>query len=60
MIAITVATVLQEFLRQNERSVFWDDEIKKNIDPFTSTGLDFWSMDWDTKVRSRHLYWYYL
>lgn len=51
MISSTVATIFQEFLRANERSVFWDEDRKKNLDPFLGAATDFWGMDWDTKVR---------
>ena len=49
-----MATVLQEFSRTNERSVFWNDDLKKNVDPFAGSDYDFWTMDWDTKVRLRY------
>ncbi|KAI0803329.1 hypothetical protein BC629DRAFT_119943 [Irpex lacteus] len=51
VISTTVATVLQEFSRSNERSVFWDEDLKKNMDPFAGSNGDFWTMEWDTKLK---------
>ncbi|KAI0706118.1 hypothetical protein BC835DRAFT_1312389 [Cytidiella melzeri] len=51
VISATVASVLQEFLRSNERSVFWEEELKKNVDPFVNSTGNFWTMEWDTKLK---------
>ncbi|KAI0095098.1 hypothetical protein BDY19DRAFT_916277 [Irpex rosettiformis] len=51
VISTTVATVVQEFSRSNERSVFWNDDLKKNLDPFAGSDNDFWKMNWDTKLK---------
>lgn len=53
-ISHTVASVLAEFLKTPERTVFWNDDIKANVDPFVSYeeargGL--WTASWDFKVR---------
>lgn len=50
VISATVATLFQEFFKTNERSVFWDEDLKRNVEPFSDTGLGFWEMDWDLKV----------
>lgn len=52
-ISHTVASVLVEFLKTPERTVFWDDDIRGNIDPFVTyeearDGL--WAAPWDFKV----------
>jgi hypothetical protein len=44
---------LAEFLKTPERTAFWDDDIRANVDPFVSYeeakgGL--WSASWDFKV----------
>ena len=54
VISITVAAILQEFLRTNERTVFWDEEKKVNTDPFRDLNNGFWGATWDLKV-SRHV-----
>ena len=53
-ISHTVASVLAEFLKTPERTPFWNDDIRANVDPFVSYeeakgGL--WSAPWDFKVR---------
>ena len=53
-ISHTVASVLAEFLKTPERTPFWNDDIRANVDPFVSCeeakgGL--WPAPWDFKVR---------
>ena len=53
-ISHTVASVLVEFLKTPERTAFWNDEIRANVDPFVfyeeaKGGL--WTAPWDFKVR---------
>ena len=53
-ISHTVASVLAEFLKTPERTAFWSDDIRANVDPFVSyeearDGL--WLASWDFKVR---------
>jgi len=53
-ISHTVASVLAEFLKTPERTPFWNDDIRANVDPFVSyeeakDGL--WPAPWDFKVR---------
>ena len=54
VISTTVAAVLLEFLKTNERTVFWSDEANANLDPFHNLGIGFWGADWDLKV-SKHV-----
>ena len=55
VISTTVAAVLQEFLKTNERTVFWNDEIQRNLDPFANLSTGFWGAEWDLKV-SQHVW----
>jgi hypothetical protein len=53
-ISHTVASVLAEFFKTPERTVFWNDDTRANVDPFVSCeeakgGL--WLAPWDFKVR---------
>ena len=53
-ISHTVASILAEFLKTPERTPFWNDDIRANVDPFVSYeeakgGL--WPAPWDFKVR---------
>lgn len=52
VISATVSTIFQEYFKSTERTVFWNDEQKANIDPFlTLPQGSFWQADWDMKVR---------
>ena len=51
MITSTVAALLQEYFKTSERSVFWDDALKANVDPFQEVEGSFFAASWDTKVR---------
>ena len=51
MITSTVAALLQEYFKTPERSVFWDDALKVNVDPFQEIEGSFFAASWDTKVR---------
>lgn len=53
-ISHTVAGILAEFLKTPERTPFWNDDIRANVDPFVFNeeakgGL--WPAPWDFKVR---------
>ncbi|KAF7307092.1 hypothetical protein MIND_00502500 [Mycena indigotica] len=50
-ISTTVATVLSEYLKSSERSIFWDDTIRANKDPFESIDGGFFTADWDFKLK---------
>lgn len=49
-ISSTVATVMADYLKTPERTVFWDDNLKRNVDPFQSLEGGFFAADWDLKV----------
>jgi hypothetical protein len=46
----TLASVLSEYFKTSERSVFWDDSLQKNMNPLTKATPDFFSAEWDVKV----------
>lgn len=50
-IATTVATVLADYFKASERTMFWNDDLKKNLDPFEGLEGGFFTADWDFKVR---------
>lgn len=43
--------VLAEYFKSSERTVFWDDDVKVNVDPFEGMDSGFFAADWDFKVR---------
>lgn len=49
-ISTTVATVLSEYFKSSERTIFWDDDLKMNVDPFERLDGGFFTADWDFKV----------
>ncbi|KAI0639587.1 hypothetical protein C8Q77DRAFT_1081943 [Trametes polyzona] len=51
VISSTVAAVLQEYFKTPERTVFWDDTLKANVDPFPSMPGGFFAADWDMKLK---------
>ncbi|KAF9454103.1 hypothetical protein P691DRAFT_810816 [Macrolepiota fuliginosa MF-IS2] len=50
-ISTTVVGVLSEYLKSNERTVFWDDNSKGNVDPFEGMECGFFAADWDLKLK---------
>ncbi|KAJ6621174.1 hypothetical protein B0H10DRAFT_2163282 [Mycena sp. CBHHK59/15] len=50
-ISTTVATVLSEYLKSSERTIFWDDQRKMNMDPFEGLEGGFFTADWDFKLK---------
>lgn len=50
-ISTTVTTVLADYLKSSERLIYWDDNLKVNIDPFSTLEGGFFTADWDFKVR---------
>jgi hypothetical protein len=50
-ISTTVATVLSEYFKSSERTMFWNDDFKINVDPFEGMETGFFATDWDFKVR---------
>ena len=51
-ISATVASVLSEYFKTSERTIFWDEELKANVDPFEGLEGGFFTADWDFKVCS--------
>ncbi|KAI0936805.1 hypothetical protein AcV5_004853 [Taiwanofungus camphoratus] len=51
VISSTAASVLQEYFKSSERTVFWNDELKMNVDPFQGMESGFFSADWDLKLK---------
>ncbi|KAJ7110032.1 hypothetical protein C8R44DRAFT_270447 [Mycena epipterygia] len=51
MISGTVATVLSEYLKSSERTIFWDEQLKMNKDPFEGLEGGFFTADWDFKLK---------
>lgn len=49
-ISSTVATVLSEYFKSSERTIFWNDDLKRNVDPFEGLEGGFFAADWDFKV----------
>ncbi|KAJ7446470.1 hypothetical protein B0H11DRAFT_2084887 [Mycena galericulata] len=51
-ISTTVATVLSEYLKSSsERTIYWDDQLKMNKDPFEGLEGGFFTADWDFKLK---------
>ncbi|KAJ7925964.1 hypothetical protein B0H13DRAFT_1974060 [Mycena leptocephala] len=50
-ISTTVATVLSEYLKSPERTIFWDSETNKNKDPFEGLEGGFFTANWDFKLK---------
>lgn len=42
--------MLAEYSKTSERTVFWDDDLGANVDPFKGVDGGFFAADWDTKV----------
>ncbi|KAG9074870.1 hypothetical protein FS749_013517, partial [Ceratobasidium sp. UAMH 11750] len=50
LIARTTQTIMEEFLRTNERSCWWDDALNRNLDPFAYYDGDLFTLPWGTKL----------
>ena len=50
VISSTMSGVLQEYFKSSERTVFWNEELKMNVDPFQDMEGDFFNAPWDLKV----------
>ncbi|KAJ7040427.1 hypothetical protein C8F04DRAFT_1083534 [Mycena alexandri] len=50
-ISTTVATVLSEYLKSSERTVWWDDETQTNKNPFDQLEGGFFTAEWDFKLK---------
>jgi hypothetical protein len=55
----TVASLLAEYSKTAERTVFWSDDLKLNLDPFGGIQGNFFMQDWDFKVRLKYLFGYF-
>ncbi|CAE6463851.1 unnamed protein product [Rhizoctonia solani] len=51
LIARTTQSLLDEFLRTNERSCWWDDVLRRNTDPFLGHDGDVFTLPWETKLQ---------
>ncbi|TCD62981.1 hypothetical protein EIP91_006163 [Steccherinum ochraceum] len=53
VISSTLSTIFQEYFKSNgnERSVFWDEEYRINLDPFQGENANFWGAGWDFKLK---------
>ncbi|KAI0652028.1 hypothetical protein C8Q79DRAFT_73224 [Trametes meyenii] len=52
VISSTMTSLLQEYFRTPERTVFWDDTLKANVDPFSEMETGFFAADWGMKSYS--------
>ncbi|KAG6901469.1 hypothetical protein C0995_011489 [Termitomyces sp. Mi166 len=50
-IATTVASVLAEYFKTSERTVFWNEDLQRNVDPFESLEGGFFTASWDFKLK---------
>lgn len=49
-ISTTVVTVLSDYFKSSERTVFWNDDLKRNVDPFEQLEGGFFAADWRFKL----------
>ncbi|KAG6910536.1 hypothetical protein DXG01_009955 [Tephrocybe rancida] len=50
-IASTVASVLADYFKTSERTVFWNEELKRNVDPFEGLEGGLFTASWDFKLK---------
>ncbi|KAG1783504.1 hypothetical protein EV702DRAFT_1190527 [Suillus placidus] len=50
-ISATLNAVLADAFKASERTVFWDDEIRANLNPFADLEGGFFAADWDLKLQ---------
>ncbi|KAI0257187.1 hypothetical protein BJV78DRAFT_1160801 [Lactifluus subvellereus] len=50
-ISSTLSGVLADYSKSSERTVFWDDDLEVNVDPFRGVDGGFFAADWDTKLK---------
>ncbi|PPQ71464.1 hypothetical protein CVT26_011243 [Gymnopilus dilepis] len=50
-ISTTVVSVLGEYFKSSERTIFWDEDLRVNIDPFEGLEGGFFATDWDFKLK---------
>ncbi|CAE6525901.1 unnamed protein product [Rhizoctonia solani] len=51
LIARTTQSILDEFLRTSERSCWWDDALRRNLDPFAGHDGDIFTLPWEIKLQ---------
>jgi hypothetical protein len=50
-ISATLNAVLADAFKASERTVFWDDELRANVNPFADLEGGFFAADWDLKLQ---------
>ncbi|KAK7058377.1 hypothetical protein VNI00_002011 [Paramarasmius palmivorus] len=50
-LSTTIASVLADYFKTSERTVFWDEELNKNVDPLQGIDGGFYSASWDLKLK---------
>ncbi|TFK30897.1 hypothetical protein FA15DRAFT_580265 [Coprinopsis marcescibilis] len=50
-ISATVAAVMSEYFKTSERTVFWDYDLGRNVDPFEQLQGGFFTAEWDFKLK---------
>ncbi|KII94095.1 hypothetical protein PLICRDRAFT_695143 [Plicaturopsis crispa FD-325 SS-3] len=50
-ISATVAAVMSDYFKTSERTVFWDENLNRNVDPFDGLDGGFFATDWDFKLK---------
>ncbi|KAG1754863.1 uncharacterized protein EDB91DRAFT_1325875 [Suillus paluster] len=50
-ISATLNAVLADTFKTSERTVFWDDELRANVNPFADLEGGFFAADWDLKLQ---------
>ncbi|KDQ63282.1 hypothetical protein JAAARDRAFT_29299 [Jaapia argillacea MUCL 33604] len=50
-ISSTVASVMADYMKASERTIFWDEDLKVNVDPFQGLEGGFFTADWDIKLK---------
>ncbi|PFH49703.1 hypothetical protein AMATHDRAFT_62719 [Amanita thiersii Skay4041] len=50
-ISTTLVAVLSDYFKSSERTVFWNDDLRRNVDPFEQLESGFFATDWDFKLK---------
>ncbi|KAF9041719.1 hypothetical protein BDZ89DRAFT_1090131 [Hymenopellis radicata] len=50
-ISATISGVLADYFKTSERSVFWDDTLRRNVDPLHDLQGTFFEASWDLKLK---------
>ncbi|KAF9814526.1 hypothetical protein IEO21_05077 [Rhodonia placenta] len=51
VISSTLATIMHDYFKTTERTVFWDENLKVNVDPFSEMQNGFFAASWDFKLK---------